>query len=211
MNLDEFRSQLRDAGRPVQLTIDPIPVIRKRARRVRRRRAAVAVCMLALIAGVSADLAGSFRMTAPPEPATTVTASPQPPYSAQMALLPQRLGDRIQLETVSLGTTGSTQADLRPGDVVRLAYSCVASGDAGAVDSPPMLSVYPPGLPSAEPALSVPLVECAGPAQVASLTLPRDWLPGTATVAVETPPNRTSAQTSPRLLGTRVGIYRVQP
>jgi hypothetical protein len=210
MNLDELRSQLREAGRPIQPTVDPIPVIQQRVRRVRQRRAVLAVGALAAAAFFGTNVIDSVRSAALfSEPVATVTSTQRDLQRAQMGLLPDRLQnqERVTLEHIGAASK-SVSVVLHPGDEIRFVYAC-NDGDPEQVEL--QLTSYPPGNSPIGPTETIPVSACQDSMStgVTSRELAANWPAGVATITV-TMPCRCPDSPEPTLIDSYVAVYRIQ-
>lgn len=210
MNPDELRTLLKQAGRPVEPAVDPVPVIRARARNVLRRRAIGAVVTGAAAVVAVAGVYGPVHSVGlPPEPVAPIpsaTADPALlPTAIQNELLPFRLGSLTKVAGSNLPPAGNGSASdlhVRPGDTIRIAYRCTVDAPADtniqALVGPTTESVAQPNL-----TLTIPMPNCRpGTPRIADIGVPPTWPDQRVDIVIlptHGPPWQTRAA---------VGIYR---
>ncbi len=184
MNTDELRTLLKEAGRPVHSPADPVPVIRRRARRHRRLQAAAAVACTAVVA---AGVVGAVDLW------SGDSVEPAGPVATQFPLqalddTPLEVGDRKLLadppphreleagDGLYLGMDG-----LQPDDLVRVRMVCPTATAA----DPVMLEVSmrgftaqqldPPPVPPGERVPGARQVVCTDATSSTDFVVPAGW------------------------------------
>lgn len=202
MNTDDLRTLLKEAGRPVPAE-DPVPVIRRRARRYRQKQAAVAAACTAMVAAAvvgAVDLGPRDSVAPAGRSAQGESMRPVFPFRT-FDPTPQQVGGRNLLDDppprrdveanggLHLGLDG-----LRSDDLVRVRLLCPTATGSDPVMVEVSLTGYteqqldPPPTAPGKPVQGPRKVSCADSVTSTDFVVPAAW-PWYGLVRVDMEPN----------------------
>jgi hypothetical protein len=197
MNTDDLRTLLKEAGRPVDSPGDPVPVIRQRARRHRRKQAVAAVACTAVVA---AGVVGAVDLW------PRDSEEPAGPVATEFPLrvlddTPLEVGDRKLLDVPAphreLEANGGLYLGLdglRRNDLVRIRVLCPTATGADPVMLAVSLQAFtkqqldPPPTPPGKPVRGARPVACVDSTTVTDFVVPAGW-PWYAVAQVDVTPS----------------------
>ncbi|MEV6282361.1 hypothetical protein [Kribbella sp. NPDC051770] len=184
MNTDELRTLLKEAGRPVDSPGDPVPVIRHRAKRYRRRQAVAAIACTAVVAAgvVSAVDLWPRGQAEPAGPVATEFPLHELDDTPLQVGNRQLLGDPApHRELEANGGLYLAVDGLVPGDLVRVRTACPNATAADPVMLSVSLKAYreqqldPRATPPSTPVPGARRVPCTNSISSTDFVVPARW------------------------------------